>query len=138
MTAVESLELTVHDSTSITLSWMPPFTLDIEDIHPDIDGYCVDIVDSVSMTTLYSECGLNMTEFSYPIPPENGCRLYINTITPVNTVGNGTRSAVFYRGTTGGELYTCNAYSIVWMVACYLTLWVGPHFSGNLLHFSGV
>ena len=81
--------LTQQDSI-IYLVWTAPFTLNIQFTNPDIT-YCVDIVN------LYSQCGINVTEFIYPLPPSSMCdEYYTFIITPVNAVGNGTNSHLNY------------------------------------------
>ena len=97
LSAVGSLNITTLDST-LTLTWTPPFTLDIEAVESDISGYCVDVVNSTSSSTLHSECGITETQFSYPIPPDSDCYVYNFTVTPVNIVGNGTSEIVTYMG----------------------------------------
>ena len=85
-----SLSLTAMDR-AISLNWTAPFSLDITDVKPDIE-YCVDVSDSTSSLTLSSLCGITVTEFSYPLPPDRGCHDYVFTVTPVNVVGNGTQA----------------------------------------------
>ena len=87
--AVGSLSLTVQNS-NYSLEWIPPFSLNITLIDPDIEGYCVDITSLTSTSVLHSQCGVNGTLFSYPIPSNDGCHDYEFTVTPVNVVGNGT------------------------------------------------
>ena len=91
LSAVLALTLSIHDSF-IFLTWEPPFTLHMTfGFTPDIIGYCVDIINSTSSLNLYSQCGINTTAFSYPIPRDSVCCDYISyTVTPVNIVGNGT------------------------------------------------
>lgn len=100
LSATDSLTLTVQAST-ISLTWIPPFTLDITFVTPDIEGYCVsvDVITTKSASTLiYSEC-VNVTEFSYPLPPDTGCHTYSFNVTPVNIAGNGTSATVSYSPT---------------------------------------
>jgi hypothetical protein len=93
LSAVSSLNLTVEQCTSvITLTWTPPFTLDITQVEPDISGYCVDIINSTSSLVLFSQCGINVTVFSHYKPPENA----VFVVTPVNIVGNGTQQNISY------------------------------------------
>ena len=104
LTAVESLTLNPQPQDSaITLTWTPPFTLDIRGIKPDISGYCVDVFTASSSARLHSECEITDTKFSYPMPPRNWCDLIIFTITPVNVVGNGTRNTVSYMANVTGN-----------------------------------
>ena len=88
LSAVGSLSVTLQDST-ISLNWTAPFTLDIRGVDPDIT-YCVAVVNSTSSTP-HSQCGINVTEYEYPIPPDSTCHNYTFTfiVTPVNAVGNG-------------------------------------------------
>lgn len=97
LAAVGSPTLSTQDN-SIILTWTPPFTLDITDITPDIEGYCVDVINASSSLNIYSRCRINGTEFIYPIPLKSWCSLYLFTLTPVNRVGNGTRTTVSYSG----------------------------------------
>ena len=97
LSTIESLMVIVDDaSPTIFLSWTPPFTLDITDVDPDIAGYCVDVVSSTSSATLHSECGITVTEFTYPLPLRSWCDAYTFIVTPVNIVGNGISSSLNY------------------------------------------
>ena len=93
--AVRSLSSTAN-STLISLTWEPPFTLDITGVDPDITGYCVDVVNSTSSATLYSECEITETGICYLFPPHRGCTVYRFTIAPVNVVGRGESSTTSY------------------------------------------
>ena len=92
--SVSSLTITREDS-SIFLNWTAPFTLDIIGVDPDIT-YCVDVVNSTSSATLQAMCGINETEFTYPITFLSACDTILFTVTPVNIVGNGTNHTVSY------------------------------------------
>ena len=94
----------VENSDAVTLTWTPPFTLDITDINPDIAGYCVDVVSSTSSATLHSECGINVTEFTYLRRPGSACTVYIFAVIPVNVVGNGTARAIMYHETANSKI----------------------------------
>ena len=102
LSAVGSLTLTVLD-TILSLSWTPPFSLDITSVNPDISGYCVD-VDAVNFTSssrVHSECfSDNTTTFEYPKPPADGCYIYNFTVTAMNLVGNGTQDTVSHTNTS--------------------------------------
>lgn len=90
LAAVTDVRITVIDSFT-HLTWGAPFSLNITKINPDIPDitYRVDVVNSTNSVTLFSQDGINVTEFSYPIPPRSWCHLYLFTVTPVNTVGDG-------------------------------------------------
>ena len=83
-----------HDpcSSTLSLTWTPPFTLDIPGVDPDITGYCVDVIDSTSSSLLYSQCGINRTEFRYSTPLTEA----VFRVTPVNYAGNGTQLNISY------------------------------------------
>ena len=79
-------------SSALYLTWTPPFTLDIPGVDPDITGYCVDVIDSTSSSLLYSQCGINRTEFRYFTP----LAMAVFRVTPVNYAGNGTQLNISY------------------------------------------
>lgn len=118
LSVVRALTLMVQDST-IFISWEPPYTLDIADEDPDIRSYCVRIDVGVIFTSgtfeLHSACGILDTKFQHPFGNLDGCYLYIVSVAAVNRVGNGTQSAVFYRGTEAGMpkkiTKTANSYT---------------------------
>lgn len=93
--AVGSLTLSARNST-LSLTWTPPFTLDITGVDPDIEGYCIDITSSTSSFTLYSDCGINISMTEFLIPRDCGCHNYSFAVTPVNVVGNGTSERRLY------------------------------------------
>ena len=111
LSTVNDLTITVSNST-LFLTWEPPFTLDITSEDPDITGYCVDVVDSTSSTTLLSQCGINETEYSYPLPQDAVCHSYVLSITPVNVIGRGISSSVLYIGTEAGTCTHVLAFKI--------------------------
>lgn len=82
------------NATTIVYKWGPPFT--IED---DFSiSYCVDVTNATSNLRLHSQCGISMTEFSYPVPPDSNCHKLLFTVTPVNVMGNGIGSTQLYFG----------------------------------------
>ena len=95
LSEVQNLSLSVQNSSAI-ITWVPPYTLDVTDVARDIDQYCVDIVNSTSLLSLLSECGISTTEFIYELPDQSVCARYNFTIIPVNRVGNGTMAFVIY------------------------------------------
>jgi hypothetical protein len=101
---VGSLSVGVIHHTTITLTWTPPFTLDITGVEPDITGYCVDVISS---STLYSSCEINVTRFSYTLPPqESACYNFTLVVTPMNVVGNGTPEGLSYSHAEAGIIIT--------------------------------
>ena len=98
--AIDSLNITASNST-LSLTWEPPFTLDITGVDPDIT-YCVDVINSTSSVTVHLECDITMTEFSYPLPQDAVCHSYVFTVSPNNVVGRGVSSSESYIGTEVG------------------------------------
>ena len=92
LSAVTSLAISSQDSAQLT--WVAPFTFDISTTEIDIT-YCV-TVNSTSLSTPFMECGINMTEFSYPIPDGTECEDRVFTITPENAAGFGNTSTISY------------------------------------------
>ena len=96
--AVSDLQVTTLNSTTLSLTWVPPFTLDIIGVDPDITGYCVDVINSTSSEILHSECGITETEFlyTYALHGKYWCTNFHFTVTPLNVVGNGTPATIGY------------------------------------------
>ncbi len=103
LSAVDSLTLTTQNST-ISLTWIAPFTQNIAGVDPDIQGYCASVVYAASALTVEEICGISETEFSYPIPEDSVCHLYQFAVTPINVVGNGVRTTVPYNGSESSTL----------------------------------
>ena len=104
LSAVGSLNITASDST-LSLTWEPPFTLDITNVDPDITGYCVDVINSTSLVTLHSECGINTTMFTYPLPDDSiHCTVVLFNVVPHNIVGPGESAAKSYIGALSSRL----------------------------------
>ena len=88
LSVIGSLEISPDPcSSTLSLTWTPPFTLDIPWVDPDITGYCVDVIDFISSSLLYSQCGINRTEFRYSTPLTGA----VFRVTPMNYAGNGTQ-----------------------------------------------
>ena len=95
LSAVGDLSATALDST-ISLTWNPPFTLDITAIDPDIT-YRVDVINSTSSQVIHSQGGITITQYNYTTslsPERRACDIFKFTITPVNRVGNGDNSSI--------------------------------------------
>ena len=85
-------------SSNISITWTPPFTLNITGANPDIIGYCITVTSRITSLRVHSQCGINVTEFHYTLSPDHdsACNTYNFTIVPVNIVGNGTSATVMY------------------------------------------
>ncbi len=93
--AVGSLTAISILDTIISLTWRPPFSLDITNVDPDITGYCVGVVNFTSSLVIHSQCGITDTQYNYTVSPRSTpCDTYTFTITPVNIVGNGEPASV--------------------------------------------
>ncbi len=94
--AVGSLAATLAPVDSIlSLTWTPPFTLDIPGVDPDIAHYCVVVVNLTSSSEILFMCNVTDTQYNYTVSP-NGivCDTYNFTVVPVNIVGLGTSASV--------------------------------------------
>ena len=104
LSAVGSLNITASDST-LSLTWEPPFSLDITNVDPDITGYCVGVINSTSSVTLHSECGINTTMFTYPLSDGSiHCTVVLFNIVPHNIVGPGDSATKSYIGALSSRL----------------------------------
>ncbi len=98
----------------ISLTWTPPFSLDIPDVDPDITGYCVGVVNSTSSFMIDSQCGTTDTQYNYTVSPRSApCDTYTFTVTPVNIVGNGTSANVTQGILPSGELIIVSLFLFV-------------------------
>ncbi len=78
----------------ISLTWTPPFSLDITSVDPDIT-YCVGVVNSTSSLVIHSQCGITDTQYNYTVSPRSTpCDNYTFTVTPNNLVGDGTSASM--------------------------------------------
>ena len=110
--AVGSLDVNMSGDSTLALNWRAPFTLDITGIQPDIQ-YCVDVMTTTSSLTT---CTINVTKFSYSLPPNSSCHDYYEfTVTPVNVVGNGTPSSLNFSTNISTE---CELYYDVFVYEC--------------------
>ncbi len=111
--AVGSLTATpIPLDSIISLTWTPPFSLDIPGVDPDITGYCVGVVNSTSSLVIHSQCGITYTQYNNTMSPRStSCDIYTFTITPVNIVGNGTSASVtLLSNITEGKISFYNYY----------------------------
>ena len=84
----------------ISLTWTPPFSLDIPGVDPDITGYCVGVVNPTSSLVMHSRCDVTNTQYNYT--NDIVWDIYTFTVTPVSVVGNGTSDNVTL---SNGESY---------------------------------
>ena len=91
LSAVKNLLCSIQNS-SIYLTWIAPFTLDLTGINPDIEGYRVYGIDNVSSTIESFE--VNTTEFNLDIHSKKQCFSTYFIVAPINAVGGGDNSTV--------------------------------------------
>lgn len=99
LSAVNFLKISQQNDT-IRLNWTAPSSL-IDDANI---FFCITVVNTSSFVTLYSECEVSVTEFSYPISLLSECHDVSFTVIPVNFVGNGTSRTVNYSEATNRKL----------------------------------
>ena len=109
--AVNILNYAISEDFIISISWSPPFTLNVTGIEPDI-WYTVEVIDSTDNISSPTPCssppyfncyllfGTNYT--FYPDSP-SPCNEYSFTIIPINGVGEGERSEEVNIVDTSGE-----------------------------------
>ncbi len=113
--AVDSLTATpILLDFIISLTWTPPFSLDISNADPDIAGYCVGVVNSTTSLVIDSHCGITDTQYNYTVSPnDTECDTYTFTVTPVNIVGNGTSASVTQGILPSGELLHTFSFNLL-------------------------
>jgi len=89
----------ISKPSSILLTWIQPFSLDITGVDPDL-WYCVDVYNvtsvnttSESTTLLSTNCSVNFPEFTFILNPPNPCDEFEFRVTPINGAGNGITSS---------------------------------------------
>ena len=87
--------LTVHSQrSSILLTWIPPFSLDITGVHPDL-WYCVEVYNiSQGRAQLTTNCSVYEPQFYFTTPNHSPCDLFEFRVFTVNQVGNGSVTSV--------------------------------------------
>ena len=87
--------LTVHSQrSSILLTWIPPFSLDITGVDPDV-WYCVEVYNiSQRRTPLTTNCSVYEPQFYFTSPNPSPCDLFEFRVFAVNAVGYGTLTSV--------------------------------------------
>ncbi len=71
LAAVGSLTATpILLDSIISLTWTPPFSLDITNVDPDIT-YCVGVVNSTFSLVIHSQCGITDTQYNYTVSPRS-------------------------------------------------------------------
>ena len=94
----------MEQPSRLSLTWDPPFSLDIANVDPDIEGYCVNVsvANSSQEIRLVTECGITATNFTFQVPENrnSGCDVYYLSVAGVNLVGEGAMKTASYTETT--------------------------------------
>ncbi len=123
--AVGSLTATpIPLDSFISLTWTPPFSLDIPDIDPDIT-YCVGVVNLTFSLVIHSQCDIEDIHYNYTVSPRSTpCDNYTFTVNPVNIVGNGTSASVtLLSSITEGEIAITLLFKVI---MTHLLLYIAP------------
>ena len=94
------VDLTVtHNSTSITISWEAPWSLDVTGVDHDI-WYSVLIQNVTNLTTISCTDCTNITETVYTFTPDHltPCHVYNFSVTSFNGAGQGESSHTEHQG----------------------------------------
>lgn len=85
----------ISKPSSILLTWIQPFSLDITGVDPDL-WYCIEVYNVTSVNTtsesiklLSTNCSVYLPEFTFILNPPNPCDEFEFRVTPVNGAGNG-------------------------------------------------
>ena len=80
----------VFEDSSYNISWDAP------NVKPHIT-YCINITNSSLDEVVVSECGINVTHYSFQ-QDYDPCMEYTVTVIPVNGVSNGTSTHTYFPG----------------------------------------
>ena len=72
----------------ISLTWTPPFSLDITGVDPDL-WYRVEVYNVTSGRTPLTNLSVSEPEFNFTVPDPSPCDQFEFRVTPVNGAGNG-------------------------------------------------
>ncbi len=76
----------------LTLSWIPPFTLDIPRVNPDVE-YCISIESVERRSYFLNTCDIAHNAFTYDLHKQPNGK-YSVTVTPVNILGKGEEGSI--------------------------------------------
>ena len=110
LTAVQDLGVTKLQFNAFSISWLPPFSLNLTNAEPDV-VYCVEIynvTDELNREHLVSNCSVLNTEYNFTTDHEAPTEQYYEiTVTPRSNVEgarNGSAARVIFGVLTG--IYT--------------------------------
>ena len=92
LAAVGGLIIEAQENT-VCLTWTAPFSLDLTDA-PEIEEYCVEVLNTTSSQNFTAMCGISDTEFCYSMPDDDVCHRYITSVVAVNAAGIGAKTSV--------------------------------------------
>ena len=84
------------NTSSVTISWTAPFSLDVTGFDPDIWYFVYDVTDENSPTAILCTDCINITETHYTFTPDylSPCHVYNLSVIPVNGAGQGESSSI--------------------------------------------
>ena len=84
------------NDSSLTISWTPPFSLDVTGVDPDIwySVFIYDLTDENNPTAILCTDCINITETHYTFAPDHlsPCHVYNFSVIPLNGAGRGNAS----------------------------------------------
>ena len=131
--AVVNLKVT-SDSTSITISWEAPWSLDVTGVDHDVlyNVSCYDVTDKDNPTPISCDRSTNITETVYTFTPDHltPCHVYNFSVTPFNGAGQGESSDNEHQGWI---VYVCVSCDVV----IYHALFAGISFERKNIKYIG-
>ena len=99
-----------ESTTSLTISWTPPFSLDVTVVDPDIwySVFIYNVTDENNPTAILCTNCTNITETHYTFTPDylTPCHVYKLSVIPFNGAGQGESSPYVTRCAEYGVLAT--------------------------------
>ena len=96
LSAVVDLRATGDGTGSVTISWSPPFSLDVTGVYPDIwySVFIYNVTDENNPTAILCTNCTNITETHYTFTPDyfSPCHVYNFSVVPLNGAGQGESS----------------------------------------------
>ena len=113
LSAVGDLKVDAKNTSSVTISWSAPFSLDVTGVDPDI-WYSVliyNVTDENNPTAILCTDCINITETHYTFTPDylSPCHVYNFSVISLNGAGQGESSPNITGSVTGLNIIIENA-----------------------------